>query len=211
MSATLVHPLAHGYHASLDFPVLRGISRMKRQPDREATASEFIAEQPAAIECVEGWVRSVVVSMRRFDDSEAAAQDILLELLCLARAGRIQQTSSFRSYVMTVARHTCIDLFRRRRLRDRIEQPIENPDAASSPDPSPEQQVADAQRWRTARFIYQSLGGDCRKLMGMVFGEGLRAREAGERLGISEGNARVRLHRCLEKARGLRADLWSEN
>ena len=47
----------------------------------------------------------------------------------------------------------------------------------------------------------------CRELWRLVYAEGLSAQDVGEKLGIKAGNVRVRVHRCLEKARAIYADL----
>ena len=67
----------------------------------------------------------------------------------------------------------------------------------------PQRDVERRERLEHLRYIHQRLPEDCRKLWGLVYGEGLPAPEVARRLGISDVNARVRIHLCLEKAREL--------
>jgi len=164
-------------------------------------AEQFVAEEPRAIEAVRSWVAAHVRSRWSFPDPESALQAVLLALLCLARSGRIRGATRFRAYVATVARHTCIDLHRRQRLGERVEGEAS---PGGNPAPNAESLIAERQKRETARYVVQSLPPACRELLGLIFGQGLGVRDAGERLGISEGNVRVRTHRCLEQARGLR-------
>ena len=76
------------------------------------------------------------------------------------------------------------------------------------PAEDPETDLVARQRLAMARYVMQSLSADCRTLLGLVFGQGLRSREVGERLGITDVNVRVRTHRCLERARELRRSVW---
>lgn len=170
----------------------------------------FLAEEPEALEQVRVWVRRLVRGAWRFQDPEAVVQEVVLELIGMARDGRIHDGTRFKSFVLTVARHTCIDHHRRERLREAggsLDDLLEPPQAAEQ---SAEEAVVAKQRRRMARYVLQSLSEDCRDLLRLTFGEDLPAREVGERLGLTEGNVRVRLHRCLQKARSLRERFWGD-
>lgn len=181
----------------------------ERAPDDDIREA-FLAEDPDALEQVRGWVRGLVLGAWQFRDPEAVVQDIVVELIAMSRQGRIRRSTSFRSFVLTVARHTCIDHHRRRRLRDAVDGDDLAPDDQRSEGPSVEEAVIARQKRRMARYVLQSLDADCRELLALVFGQDLRAREVGERLDISEANVRVRTHRCLQRARALRARFWGE-
>jgi RNA polymerase sigma factor (sigma-70 family) len=170
----------------------------------------FLEEQDAALETVRGWVCGHVGSRWRFRDPEAVVQEIVLELLHLAREGRIRSDSSFRAYVQTVARHTCVDQYRRQRLRTSSETEDGFFDSVPDSRPDPEQAASERERREHARFIFQALDPACRNLLGWSFGDDLPGAEIARRLGITAVNARVRVHRCLEKARSLRRDLLGE-
>ena len=185
----------------------RGMS--ERAPDHDIRDA-FLAEDPDALEQVRGWVRGLVFGAWHFPDPEAVVQDIVVELLAMGRQQRIRRTTGFRSFVLTVARHTCIDHHRRRRLREAVDGDVPDPDEQAGAVPSAEDAVIAKQRRRMARYVLQSLEEECRELLALVFGQDLRARDVGERLGISEGNVRVRTHRCLQRARTLRERFWGE-
>jgi RNA polymerase sigma-70 factor (ECF subfamily) len=185
----------------------RGMS--ERAPDADIREA-FLAEEPEALEQVRAWVRGLVLGAWQFPDPEAVVQDIVVELLGLSRQGRVRRSTHFKSFVLTVARHTCIDHYRRRRLRDAVDAEVATPEDRPSDGPSVEEAVIARQKRRMARYVLQSLDEDCRELLALVFGQDLQAREAGERLGLSEANVRVRTHRCLKRARALRARFWGD-
>ena len=181
---------------------------MGRHDDGRAHAEAFLREEPAAVATVRDWVEAMVRGGWRLPDHEAAVQEIMLELTQLMRRGRIPETDRFRSYVVTVARHTCIDIHRREALRATEELPPELPSSRIADDP--EAALVARRKLRIARSILQSLTEDCRRLLSLVYGEGLKAKEVGERLGLSAGNVRVRTHRCLTAARAMREEWWPE-
>lgn len=199
------HPL--GVPAPLWYKAQRGMS--EDLPGHDLRAA-FVAEQPEAIEQVRTWVRRLVRGAWQFRDPDAVVQDVVLELIGMAREGRIKEGTRFRSFVLTVARHTCIDHHRRARLREAGSSLDDLLDEPVAPGTSAEDAAVAKQRRRMARYVLQSLSEDCRALLRLTFGEDLPAREVGERLGLTEGNVRVRLHRCLQRARTLRERFWGE-
>jgi RNA polymerase sigma factor (sigma-70 family) len=208
MSATTIHPA----------PCLVGLrplwykpARMADERPEEQLKASFLAEEPEAVEAVRGWVRAVVLGGWRLHDPDAAVQEIMLELLALGRAGRLDNPRRFRALVRTVARNTCVDLYRRRRFRASHEEPgLETLDHVSAGESSAEDRLIEKRKRSLARYVLQSLSDDCRELLKLVFAQELGARQVGEKLGISEGNVRVRTHRCLERARALRARFWAD-
>ena len=157
-----------------------------------------------AVETVRDWIAALAYAAHwRLDDTEAAIQEVVLRLLHLARSGRVRENTSFRSFVMTIARHTFTDIYRRQRLRNRIEQPVAAVDRHAVQSSTQQAELESRERRELLRFIYQELGEDCRKMWRLIYGDGLSASQVGERLGISPGNARVRAHRCLQQARQI--------
>lgn len=168
----------------------------------------FLAGERAAIEEVEGWVGGIVHGAWSFADPDAVRQEILLELVQLGRAGEVRSGTDFRAYVRSVARHSCIDAYRRGRLRN-----TETIDDTffELPDDSwidAETRFEVSRRRERLRFLWQALAPTCRDLLRWAYGDGLSAAAIAERLGIRAGNARVRLHRCLERARELRREFF---
>ena len=184
-------------------------------PEKPGTEDEMLAAfergRPEAVAAVRGWVSQVVAHPGwRFADAESIVQDILLKLLDIARAGRFRGMSSFRTFATSVARNTCIDAYRRQRWRERAER-----DYAAGGEPTvapidPETHRRTQERRELVRYIFQKLPEECRRLWVWIYGQGLAARQVGEHLGISETNARVRAHRCLQKARRVARDFLTQ-
>ena len=178
---------------------------MSRVPERATDVCDgFLAGDPDAVRIVRGWVAAAVYRAGwNLSDPEAAVQEIQVRLIEAARDGRIRPGAGFHSLVRTVARHHCTDVFRRERLRGRTEEP----DPASEERPSrggdPYDKLERRERLDMLRFVFQALPAECRRLWRWVYADGLAAAEVAARLGISAVNARVRLHRCLEKARAI--------
>jgi RNA polymerase sigma-70 factor (ECF subfamily) len=174
--------------------------------DHGAVLRGFLAEDPSALETVRGWVSDLVGARWSFPDPEAVVQEIVLELLRLSREGRVRRGTMFRSFVLTVARNSCVDHYRKQRLRATVDKEDGFFESLGDPAPDPEEEARRRQRLEQVRFIVQALDPGCRELLRRFFGEGLEGGEIARRMGISPGNVRVRIHRCLEKARGIRRE-----
>jgi RNA polymerase sigma-70 factor (ECF subfamily) len=179
---------------------------MHPDPHREdAIRAELMRGDATAVEVVRGWVSGLVRGGGwGLADPEGAVQDAVERLLQLAKDGRIRTDTDFKSFVMTVARHTCIDLYRRERLRRASERPGVDPDSTTSRGDDPETSLLKRERKQILRFVFQALSDECRRLWRLVYGEGLTPSDVAAQLGISATNARVRLHRCLQRARQIR-------
>jgi RNA polymerase sigma-70 factor (ECF subfamily) len=164
----------------------------------------LLSGRAAALATLREWVEGLVFGGRwRLPDPEGAVQEVVTKLFWLAREDRVQEGTDFRSFVLTVARHTCTDLYRRERLRGGIEapeSPAEPPDRRAE---SPEERLERAERREILRYIVQGLDEGCRQLWSWIYRDGLSQGEIAERLGITPGNLRVRVHRCLKRARAL--------
>src|SRR5262245_7468225 len=166
--------------------------------DREEIFAAFREGDPGAVAEVRDWIARVVGhSAWRLADAESVVQDVLVKLLDVARSDRFERRSSFRTFAVSVARHTSIDAYRRQRWRERMESPAVGGTEAVAAAGDPEAQRHAEERRELLRYVYQKLPEDCRKLWRWVYGEGLEARQVAGQLGISEENVRVRVHRCL--------------
>jgi RNA polymerase sigma factor (sigma-70 family) len=164
----------------------------------------LVEGEPGALGTVREWVEAVVLQRSwRLSDPEGAVQEVLRRLLVIGRERSFDGQSSLRTFVVSVARYTCIDARRRERFRSSFESAMperyDAPGAASDP----QRDVERRERLEHLRYIHQRMPEDCRKLWSLVYGEGLPSPEVARRLGITDVNARVRIHRCLEKAREL--------
>ncbi len=179
---------------------------MERRSTDDAILSGFLAGDEEAIHHVQGWVDGVVHLGRwRFGDPEAVVQEIVLKLLEIVRSGRYARRSTFKTFVFAVAKYTCVDLFRRERIRARVEigaVPLADAPVGQAGE-HPHRALERRENLELLTYILQGLPEECRRLWDWVYGEGLGAAEVGRRLGTSAGTVRVRVHRCLQKARDL--------
>ena len=171
----------------------------------DAILNGFLAGEDEAIHHVQGWVDGVVHLGRwRFEDPEAVGQEIVMRLLDIVRSGRYARRSTFKTFVFAVAKYTCVDLFRRERLRTHVETGAGSP-LAEFPNgraaEHPHRAHEERENLELLRYLLQGLPEECRRLWGWVYGEGLGAAEVARQLGTNAGTVRVRVHRCLEKAR----------
>ena len=170
--------------------------------DAPDIVEEFVQGRPDAHRVVRDWVEGVVRFGRwRFGDPESVIQEVLLKLLRIAADRGFEGASTFKTFVISVSRYTCIDVYRRERHVARMEHAL--PDAAEFPDPEPgpESRLTEGERIERLAYIYQMLPANCRRLWQLVYVDGLPAMEVANRLEISVENVYVRNHRCLEKAR----------
>ncbi len=179
-----------------------------RTEEIRAVFEGFAREDGQAVETVAGWVRAVVFGGSwRFRDAEGLCQDVLLELLLLVRRGGVLDPGAFQKLVQTVAKRRAVDAWHRgRRLREEDADELADRGPVD-PRPSAEERIATRQRLETLRYLIQRLPEHCRELWRLVYVERRRAAEVGEMLGLSAGNVRVRVHRCLEKARLIYGEL----
>jgi RNA polymerase sigma-70 factor (ECF subfamily) len=162
----------------------------------------FLAGRDDAVHHVEGWVYGVLHLGRwRFEDPESVRQEIVMRLLGTVRSGRYAGRSTFKTFVFAVAKYTCVDLFRRERMRTQVETPERVP--APRPLGQPHHELVEKENQELLKYILQGLPEECRRLWGWVYGEGLDAAEVARRLDTNPGTVRVRVHRCLQKARAF--------
>ena len=154
-----------------------------------------------------GWIGHVLRGGNwRFSDPEGVAQEIVLRLHKLARADRILDSESFQKFVYSVAKHVCVKIYHRERRREAREQP-EAEGAPIASGSNPESDLEQRERFELVVSIFQRLPEPCRDLWDWVYREELSAPAIAAKLGTTANNVRVRVHRCLEKARAIHATL----
>lgn len=175
------------------------------RPDAPTTSDEdllqgFVEGGEEALSRVRGWADAVVhLGNWRFDDPEDVVQEILLKLVQVLKENRYRKRSSFKTFVFSVAKHTCIDRYRRGRIAREV--PLTDDAIKVSGEEQAETALQREERRQFVRFVFQQLSQECQQLWKWVYYEGLPTAQIGSRLGISSGNVRVRVHRCLERAR----------
>ena len=171
-----------------------------RPPPRDDTAlaAAFLEGRREAVDQVRQWIAPVVRHRAwGFATPEDVEQATLLGLLVALRAGRFDGTD-LRALARRIARNICVSCYRRHLVRRgtvELESVTLEP-ATAAPD-------GPVLRELTLAEILDRLDAPCRELIRMAYTEDLSAGEIGERLSASAGAVRVRLHRCLEKARRL--------
>jgi len=133
----------------------------------------------------------------------AHAEEIVQETFAAALVGlrRFDGRASFESWLRGIA-HNLVrrhwrTRYRRGRAYDRLEQMT--PEPTRTPREDPEQSHVQDRRAEVLRAVLETLPESMREAFVLCDVQGLSAAEAAERLGITEGNARVRASR----ARGL--------
>lgn len=155
--------------------------------------SEFIAELTQIIEqIVRKW------NWTDLDSAKDIAQDCFIKVVENLARGKFEGRSSFKTYVYTITRRTCIDYYKSARaveLTD-IDQ-ITVVDAACSQE---DQVIAQEQR-KTAYRVLMSLPKECRSLWGAVFFGKRNYKQIAEQLGLSEGSVKRKMWFCRQLAK----------
>lgn len=130
---------------------------------------------------------------RMLGDSHTAADAVQEAFLRVLRyGGSFGGRSSFRTWMLRVVRNVCLDLVTERRRRRRAAEvlpPREPTPAPTEPDP----------RLSRLRTALEALPATRREVLVLRRFHGLSYAEIGELCGISEGAARVRVHRALRQ------------
>lgn len=172
-------------------------------------ARAFDAGHAQTTRTVGTWIDRVVRQRSwRFQDPDNVVQEVTLRLLQLVRAGKFRGGSTFRTFVHSVATHVCIDVYRREKrlsARESAGDDVERTPGAGNP----ESELAERERSRMLAYVYQRISEECRGLWRQVYFERRRAAEIASELGISENATRVRVHRCLQRARAIVHEMQS--
>ena len=139
-------------------------------------------------------------------EREDAAQETRRRLLTALRGGRFEGRSSLRTYVWRVAQSAAIDHLRARARRGTtvVLDDIPEPVAAAG---HPAEGLEREERRRLFARVLEGLGEECRRLWAMAVFEELPYAQIAARLGITEGNVKVRALRCRARASELYGQL----
>ena len=174
--------------------------RMPTDAGRDGEVADFLRGDPPAVGAV---CDAVDLAVRSFQFADPAlnkdlAQEALTRIFANLTSGRFRGESTLKTYASRVARYTCLEHLRRKRLEVEL-------DAESVPSrerwSEPEQSFLGTEEHRKNIEILSSLPRDCRELMRMVLVEKLSYREIGLKLGISESAIKTRVHRCRAACR----------
>jgi RNA polymerase sigma-70 factor (ECF subfamily) len=165
-----------------------------------------------AVRDVRRVVTHVVRAFRRFppDEAKDLVQETLTRLLLNLRAGRFRGEASLHTYAQTIAKYTCLEYLRRRRL-----EPLPGADGGFPGPNGPEADLLRGERQRARLRAFASLPRQAQRLLLMIFVEGLTYEQVGARLHLSESAIKSRVHRyrllvrraCARATRSRRNDL----
>ncbi len=150
-------------------------------------------------------VKSRIYSFQEWED---ARQQCMLRIIKAVR--RIPEIESIWGLIGTITVRTVISYNRYiRRMRDRegdsLQDESENGVTLESTmrDPRPPHDES-YDMIDLILYVFQRLGEECRKVLKLVFIEGFSYAGTAARLNITEGNLRVKIHRCTKKAAEIR-------
>lgn len=163
----------------------------------ERIISDFLASDPETVATVAGWAREVADHRAwGFESPDDIVQATLLALVRNLQDGRFA-SGDLRRYVRTIAKNISLSGYRRARTRG-VELPLGGDEGRGY---EPADTGIDPERLSLLDRILGRLDESCRQIIGLAYLQGFSRREIAQRLGITEGAAKVRLFRCLEKAR----------
>jgi RNA polymerase sigma factor (sigma-70 family) len=176
----------------------------------EKIVSAFLEGRAEAVRTVRGWVEPVCRHQAWGGvDAEEMVQESMLRITDALRRGSFERRSSFKTFACAVAKVTCLET--RRFARRQAAAAASNPGGHAASDErqrSPEGALLNRERLSMLSFVVQGVSPECRRLWQLVFGSDLTPSEIASRLEVSPGTVRVRLHRCLKRARELVEGSW---
>lgn len=168
----------------------------------------FASGEDRAVLTVESWVRAFV-RYKAWGASAADQDDIVQKcLLGVWRAVRrddLRLRGAFRSYVLGVAAHCCLDWFRRQR-QEGLLAPLEDDTAAPDPALDPAEALQSEARVRALTEAIGRLGPLHQEVLRLRFfaEERLTSEEVARRLGFrSAATVRWRLADCIRRLREM--------
>jgi RNA polymerase sigma-70 factor, ECF subfamily len=170
---------------------------------RSTEVAEFLAGAPGRVAAIRAAIEVVVRSFRLTGDGleRDLVQEVLSRVIRNLSAGQFRGESTLETYVQKVARYACLEHLRRRRFEVRM-----NLDSIPSGARWSEPEAAllmDEEHRRNLR-AFAALSAESRELLRLIFLEGLSYADIADRLGLTEGAIKSRVHRirlaCREAA-----------
>lgn len=170
-------------------------------------AELFVQGDPEAVAVVDGWVDAILRGSFRslrwqWDDLR---QEVRTRVFRNLSRGDFNRRSSLRTYVHSIAAHTCID-FSRRANRERLSNDKLNGIAPGSSGPTSPDPAAWIARNLLERML-EGMNSSDRLLLRLVFVERYRYTEVAALLGIPEGTVKSRVARCKDRLLRRRDEL----
>jgi RNA polymerase sigma-70 factor (ECF subfamily) len=172
-------------------------------PDSELARRVASRDRAAFLALYDRYAGRVYGLCLRMLQDPAAAEEVSQEtfLKLWARAGQFDpRRGALISWLLTIARRTALDRFRREARRPRL-QPDDSDDRLNQiPDPSSESEEA---RWGSLRLALQELPEDQRSAIQLAYYQGLSHREIAEFLDIPLGTVKTRIRLGMQRLRRL--------
>jgi RNA polymerase sigma-70 factor (ECF subfamily) len=137
-------------------------------------------------------------------EQEDLEQEIMTEVWQAVNRQAFDFTAGFWGFIEVVSSRRCIDWLRRQRKHAVPRSTLVDPRSG------PSEALLDQERSDLAIRVIRTLDPACRDLVAMRFHDGLSYDEIGVRVGKSPGAVRVQMHRCIQRARELMAELSDE-
>ena len=176
----------------------------QRRTDSEVDVDAYLRGESTAVATVSQWLDAELQSHRTLTlaEREELSQDVHGKLLANLTRGEFRRESALRTYVVSITRFTTID---RLRSRSRREESLESD--VIDLRRSPEEAVARSQELELMGRTLARTPKRCRRLLTLIFAEGLDYETVGERLGIPVGTVKSRVWNCRQRLWKLRRRL----
>lgn len=178
----------------------RTTSRAVPEVDAETGAliAGFLKGDIPAVRTISGWAETVArYEAWGFESPEDVVQATLLALVQNLRDGRFTG-GNLRAYVRRIAKNQCITNYRKQRSRGE-HVPLEAVESGLATSPA----RMDGEDRMSLEFVMDNLDGDCRRIVKLAYLHGRSRQDIARQMGISVEAARVRLFRCLQRARSI--------
>ena len=169
---------------------------MKSNQD-ESLIKEYVDGRPQAYQEVHRWISRAVDSRHwgLYQHRDDILQEVHQRLFTNLSEGRFHRRSALRTYVVQIAKYTCIEFLRKKVRYQSVD--LDSIDLVDSK-PSPEQVAATSEKTERAAEVLSNLPEGCRRLFEMIFEDRLSYQEISRRLGVAEGTVKSRAWRCRE-------------
>ena len=163
----------------------------------------FLAGRKKEYEILAQWVRELAHIRLRTKrvSTEEVISDTTYRLLNAFRSDSFKLGGPLKAYVQAVAWYTIIDHIRYWRKHSDLPEK-EDFDPPDTGDISTD--IENAEDQSIIERIFRLMSEECRKLWNLRFVDDCDYKEISARLGISEGNVKVRFHRCKKQAIAIR-------
>ncbi len=167
---------------------------MKPKNVKNDEVAGFLRGDRAPVAAMHAAVQAVVRSFQfpHGEQDRELVQDALSRIVQNLTAGQFRGEASLKTYAQRVAKYTCLEHLRRQRFDVKM-------DLESIPSRARWSEPEELLLWTEEHLrnlqAFAALPGESRELLRLIFLEGLSYVEVAQRLGVSEGAIKSRVHR----------------